>query len=371
MPDRLLISGLAGTPGRILVTAGLIEALDVDAPSDVPTVDGAGLSAAPGFIELQVNGVGDADFTADPRSIHRGAASLPRHGVTSFLPTIVTSSPGTVEGALAALADADDRVGAVPLGLHVEGPFVSPHRLGAHDPALRRDPDTDEIRRWLSGGVRMVTLAPELPGGLDAIEVIAAAGAVAAIGHTDADAATASRAIDAGARYATHLFNAMPPLGHREPGTVGAVLADERVTIGLIADGVHVHPLVLDLVARAANGRVSLVSDAVATGLGGRSLTHGPDGARLPDGTLAGASTGLDHAVRAFAGIAGRDAALAAVTEVPARLLGLDDGRGALRVGGRADIVLLTGDLEVAATIVGGHVAFRSPGAAALDPDPG
>ena len=107
---------------------------------------------------------------------------------------------------------------------------------------------------------------------------------------------------------------------------------------------------------------MSLVSDAVATGLGGRSLTHGPDGARLPDGTLAGRSAGLDHAVRTFAGIAGRDAALAAVTEIPARLLGLDDGRGTLRVGGRADIVLLTGDLDVAATIVGGRVAFRSPG---------
>ena len=255
-------------------------------------------------------------------------------------------------------------------GLHVEGPFISPHRLGAHDPGGRRDPDLDEIREWLAGGVRMLTLAPELPGGFEAIEIVAAAGAVAAIGHTDADAATAARAIDAGARYATHLFNAMPRFDHREPGPVGAVLADERVIVGLIADGIHVHPLVLGTVARVAAGRVSLVSDAVATGLGGRALTHGPDGARLPDGTLAGGSGGLDLGVRSFAGIAGREAAMAAVTETPARLLGLDDGRGTLRVGGRADIVLLTGDLDVAATIVGGHVAFRSPGAAALGPAP-
>ena len=368
MPDRLLITGLSGSPGRILVTDGLIEALDGDEPPDVPTIDGAGLSAAPGFIELQVNGVGDADFTADPASIHRGAAMLPRHGVTSFLPTVVSSPRGTVEAALASVAGPPSPDGAVPLGLHVEGPFISPHRLGAHDPAWRRDPDLDEIRAWLSGGVRMLTLAPELPGGLEAIEVIAAAGAIAAIGHTDADAATASRAIDAGARYATHLFNAMPPLDHREPGPVGAVLADERIVVGLIADGVHVHPLVLAIVARTAAGRVSLVSDAVATGLGGRSLTHGPDGARLPDGTLAGGSSGLDHVVRTFAGIAGREAALAAVTEIPARLLGLDDGRGTLRVGGRADIVLLTPDLDVATTIVGGRVAFRSPGPAAPDP---
>ena len=323
----------------------------------------------PGFIELQVNGVGDADFTADPPSIPRAAAALPRHGVTSFLPTVVTSPRGTVEGALAALTRSVD--GATPLGLHVEGPFISPHRLGAHDPALRRDPDLGEIRDWLAGGARMITLAPELPGGLQAIEMIAGAGKVAAIGHTDADAAMTNRAITAGARYATHLFNAMPPLDHRAPGPVAALLADERVTVGLIADGVHVDPLVLELVARVAAGRVSLVTDAVATGLGGRPLTHGPDGARLPDGTLAGGTAGLDHVVRTFAAIAGREAAVAAVTEAPASLLGLDDGRGKLRVGGRADIVLLTADLEVAATIVGGRVAFRSPAAAAPGPDPG
>jgi N-acetylglucosamine-6-phosphate deacetylase len=368
MHDRLLVTGLEGHPRAILVTNGLIEALDSDEPLGVPTIDGAGLSAAPGFIELQVNGVGDADFTADPASIHRGAAMLPSHGVTSFLPTVVTSPRGTVEAVLAELPSAAAPGAAVPLGLHVEGPFISPLRLGAHDPAARRDPDLAEIREWLAGGVRMLTLAPELPGGLDAIEIIAAAGAVAAIGHTDADAATAARAIDAGAHYATHLFNAMPPLDHREPGPVGAILADERVVVGLIADGVHVHPLVLGMVARVAAGRVSLVSDAVATGLGGRAVSHGPDGARFPDGTLAGGSAGLDHGVRGFAGIAGRDAALAAVTEVPARLLGLDDGRGTLRVGGRADIVLLTGDLDVATTIIGGRVAFRSPGAAAPDP---
>jgi N-acetylglucosamine-6-phosphate deacetylase len=368
MPDRLLITGLVGHPRAILITDGLIEALDGDGPSGVPTIDAEGLSAAPGFIELQVNGVGDADFTADPASIGRGAAMLPRHGVTSFLATVVTSPRGTVEAALAALPAAAAPDAAVPLGLHVEGPFISPRRLGAHDPAARRDPNLDEIREWLGGGVRMLTLAPELPGGLGALELIATAGAIGAIGHTDADAATAARAIDAGARYATHLFNAMPPLDHREPGPVGAILADERVVVGLIADGVHVHPLVLGTVARAAAGRVSLVSDAVATRLGGRALTHLPDGARFPDGTLAGGSAGLDHGVRGFAGIAGRDAALAAVTEVPARLLGLDDGRGTLRVGGRADIVLLTDDLDVAATIIGGHVAFRSPGAAAPGP---
>jgi N-acetylglucosamine-6-phosphate deacetylase len=360
MPERLLVDGLAGSPGRILITDGLIEALDGPVPAGVKTIDGSQLSAVPGFIELQVNGIGDADFTADPTSIARAATALARHGVTSFLPTVVTSPRGTVEAALAVVA-ATPADGAVPLGLHVEGPFISPQRLGAHDPAHRRDPDLDELRAWVAAGARIVTIAPELAGGIEAIELVAGAGAIAAVGHTDADAATATRAIDAGARYATHLFNAMPPLGHRAPGAAGALLADERVTVGLIADGVHVDPLVLRIVAGAARDRISLVSDAVATGLGGRGLTHGPSGARLPDGTLAGGTGGLDHVVHAFATIAGRDAAIAAVTATPARLLRLDDGRGELREGGRADIVLLTAELEVVATIIGGRIAFGSP----------
>ena len=289
--------------------------------------------------------------------------------MTAFLPTIVTSPRGTVERALAALGSVTD--GAAPLGLHAEGPFISPSRLGAHDPAHRRDPDSGEIRAWVERGARLVTLAPEIPGGIAAVEAIVEAGAVAAVGHTDADAGMTRRAVDAGARYATHLFNAMPPLHHRSPGPVGALLADERITIGLIADGIHVDPAVLAVVARAAEGRISLVSDAVAGGLGGRGLSHGPEGARLPDGTLAGGSAGLDHVVRAFAGIAGREAAIAAVTDTPARLLDLEDGRGTLRIGGRADVVLLTEELEVAVTIIGGRVAFTSPAAAARAPAPG
>ena len=363
MPERLLIDGLTGDPGRILIVDDLIEALDQPAPAGVPVLHADGLRAAPGFIELQVNGIEDADFTADPSSIARGAALLPRHGVTSFLPTIVTSPRGTVEHALTVLAR--DPEGAAPLGLHVEGPFLSPHRLGVHDPGSRRDPDLGEIGDWLAGGTRMITLAPELPEGMEAVDAIVKGGGIAAIGHTDADAETTRMAVAAGARYATHLFNAMSPLHHRAPGPVGALLADERITLGLIADGVHVDPLVIGLVARAAGGRVSLVSDGVATRLGGRALSPGTGGARTDDGTLAGGVAGLDHAVRTFAAIAGRHAAIEAVTATPARLLRLDDGRGTLRVDGRADIVLLTDDLEVAATIVAGRIAFRSPAAAA------
>jgi N-acetylglucosamine-6-phosphate deacetylase len=370
---RVLLRGLAGEPGAILIEGERIAALGTDAAAaeatgassdetSVMIVDG--LRALPGFIELQINGLDERDFTTDPGAMWEVGGQLARHGVTAFLPTIVTSPRGTVEAAMRALAAAPDVVkGPVPLGIHVEGPFISPARRGAHDQRHLRDPDLGEIAESVAGGARMITLAPELPGAIEAIEQIASAGVVASVGHTDADATTTARAVDAGARYATHLFNAMPALHHRSPGAAGALLDDERVTVGLIADGVHLDPLVLRLVHRLASGRVSLVSDAVAHRLARDELRRDADSARLPDGTLAGSVHQLDHGVRTFAAAtASVEAALDAVTATPARLLGLDDGRGTLRVGGRADIVLLTSRLEVAATIVGGLPAHLAEG---------
>jgi N-acetylglucosamine-6-phosphate deacetylase len=358
VPDRLLISGLRGTPSAILVEDGRIAAFDADALSAnaSQTLAAAEWTAHPGFIDLQVNGIDDLDFTSDPSAIGRAGEALAAHGVTAFLPTIVSSRPGTVEAAIAAWreATATPAVGARPIGLHVEGPFLSARRAGAHDPAALRPPDLEEIDRWVADGVRMITLAPELPGGCEAIARVSAAGAVAAIGHTDADAATTVQAIEAGARYATHVFNAMPPLGHREPGPVGAILDDARMTVGLIADGRHVDPLVLGIAARAARGRLSLVSDLVGGRLGHQPLERG----QREDGTLAGGRTGLDAGVRTMAAIIGLEAAVEAVTATPTALLGLDDGSGALRIGGVADIVLLTERLEVAATIVRGERVF-------------
>ncbi len=338
--DSLLIRGLRGSPSAILVEAGRIAALgpDAEAADADATLDADGWTAHPGFIDLQVNGIGQIDFTRDPSSIPRAGAELARCGVTAFLPTIVSSPPGTLEAAADALgATAHEAAnGARPIGIHAEGPFLAPSRSGAHDPAQLRSPDLGEIERWLHAGVRLITLAPELPGACEATELIASRGGVAAIGHTDADAETTRRAIEAGARYATHLFNAMPPLGHRSPGAVGALLDDERVTIGLIADGRHVHPLVLALAARGMRGRLSLVSDGVGDDLGGQPLDDG----HRPDGVLAGGRVGLDEGVRTMAG-----------------LIGLDDGHGELRVDGVADLVLLTEELGVAATITEGHAS--------------
>lgn len=377
MPSSLLVRGLAGhgdldSPPAVLLAAGRIAALGADAErraGDVDRViDGDGLAAAPGFIELQLNGIGGLDFTSDPGSMGRVGAAPARYGVTAFVPTIVTSPRGTVDAALDALPP--EAPGApVALGLHVEGPYLSPARAGAHDPSLLRDADPDEISRWIaSGRLRIVTLAPERQGAIAAIEQLVDAGVVVSIGHTDADAPTTAAAIEAGATYATHLFGAMTPFHHRAPGAPGALLVDERVTVGLIIDGRHLDPMVVELVARLARGRVSLVSDAIAAlglgdgehRLGGRTV-HVRDGAaRLPDGTLAGSVVGLDACVRAFAAITGSArAAVAAVTETPARLLG-DRERGRLEVGARADLVLLDDRLGVRTTIIGGVVAFEA-----------
>jgi len=365
-------------PRAVLITGGRIVAIDAEAEAlanaDPGTnqLDARGLAAVPGFIELQINGIGGRDFTDDPAAMWDVGAMLAAHGVTSFLPTIVSSARGSVDAALAAwVAGADQpHDGAVALGLHIEGPYLAPARRGAHDLGHLRTPDPQEVGAWVrSGALRILTMAPELPHAMEVIGFAHAKGVVVSVGHTDADAVTTFAAIDAGARYATHLFNAMPPMNHRAPGAAGALLADDRVTLGVIADGHHLDPLMLGLIGRLAPGRISLVSDAVAvldTRDGahrlGDQVLHVSDGAvRLADGTLAGSAAGLDACVRGFATVTGSArAAVKAVTATPARLLRIGHERGTLRPGAIADLVLLTPALEVAATIIGGKMAYQS-----------
>lgn len=379
MPPSLLVRGLSGhgdlgSPSALLLDDGRIAAVGSDADARgtdaARAIDGTGLAAVPGYIELQVNGIDGLDFTSDPSSIGRVGTAPARHGVTAYLPTIVTSPRGTVEAALDECRAAVVTEGhPIPLGLHVEGPYLSPRRAGAHDRSLLRAPDREELAAWIdSGGLRLLTLAPELPGAVAAIEQLVGAGVIVSIGHTDADAGSTARGIDAGATYATHLFNAMSALGHRDPGAPGALLRDDRVTVGLILDGRHLDPVMVELVARLAPGRISLVSDAIAA-LGlpdgahrlGAATVEVRDGtARLADGTLAGSVAGLDACVRAFAAITGSArAAVEAVTATPARLLG-DRDRGHLTPGARADVVLVDRDLQVRTTIVGGAVVFEA-----------
>ena len=364
-----------GLPIRIVVDGSQITAItEASSKREMPTgarlLDASGLIASPGFIDLQVNGAAGHDITSDPSAMWEIGEALARHGVTSFLATIVSSPPGVVDAALDAWRTAPAARGAVPIGLHLEGPFLALSRAGAHNPENLRLPDQEESAGWSrAAGARIVTLAPELPGALDLVKGLSARGVLVAIGHTDADAATGRAAVDAGARYGTHLLNAMPKLDGLAPGLAAALLADDRVTIGLIADGIHVAPEMLDTVRRTAGpGRLSLVSDAIAgldlppgrVRLGDVDVVVGPEGARLADGRLAGAIAGLDVGLRTLVAATGceRAEAVAAVTSTPATLLGLDDGRGRLEVGGRADITLLTPELDVAATFVAGELAW-------------
>ena len=241
--------------------------------SEVPCPPGAqqlraeGLLLAPGFIDMQINGAFGMDFTASPELIWQVAALLPRYGVTSFLPTVITSPLETIEIARKVVQSAPpDFRGTWPLGLHLEGPFLNPAKRGAHDPAYMRLPDLQIIDGWSpESGVRMVTLAPELPGALDLVGVLVARGVVVSAGHSMATIEQARAGFEAGISYGTHIFNAMPPLDHRQPGLAGAILADSRVTAGMIADGIHVHPDIVSLVWKAKGAaNTSLVTDAMA-----------------------------------------------------------------------------------------------------------
>jgi N-acetylglucosamine-6-phosphate deacetylase len=326
-------------------------------------VDARGAHVVPGFVDLHCHGGGGAQFggtgAAAVAAARTVAATHRAHGTTTLVASLVSRPVAELRETVTALADlvADGLLA----GVHLEGPWLSPHHRGAHDPAQLRDPAAADVEALLSvagGVVRVVTIAPELPGGLDAVARTAGHGAVAAVGHTDADAALARAAVDAGARLATHLFNAMPPVHHRAPGPVVALLEDERVVVELIADGVHLHPLTVTHAARSAGpGRTALVTDAMAAAGSadgdyrlGELLVEVRDGtARLAGGgSIAGSTLTLDRALAFAVHAAGLDldAALAAVTSVPAALLGRDD-RGHLEPGATGGAVLLDEGLEL------------------------
>jgi N-acetylglucosamine-6-phosphate deacetylase len=367
----------------VVVDGGVIAEVIVDPRNGdlgEGDIDCEGLVIAPGFIDLQCNGAGGVDITNEPHRVVDVAAELPRFGVTSFLPTVVTAPASTRTDAIATMADFTRQPTrpttagpvATPLGLHFEGPMISRKHLGAHVPRFAADPETllDEIETWASSGVvSLVTLAPELGHALDVIETLVAAGVVVSAGHTGMSPPDFARARAAGLSYVTHLFNAMAPFGHRSPGPIGAVLADPSVTVGVICDGIHVDPVAVAVAWRALGPhRMSLVSDASpALGapygrfdIGGFEVIHDETGVRTLDGTLAGSALPLDLAVRnliAFAGCSLADA-LATVTSTPATLLGLSD-RGVIRAGARADLTIVDHAGGLHRTIVGGDTAWN------------
>jgi N-acetylglucosamine-6-phosphate deacetylase len=346
---------------------------DIPPPSNAFRIDASGLIAVPGLIDLQCNGGFGFDFTADPTTIWRVAQELPRYGVTSFLPTIITCPSETVQRAQTLLQTGapENFRGATPLGLHLEGPFLNPAKRGAHNPAYLRLPDVNVVRDWSPQmHVRLVTLAPELEGALQVIRALCEQGVVVSAGHSMATFDEAQRGFDAGITYGTHLFNAMPPLDHRAPGLAIALLHDPRVTIGMIADGIHVHPALVALAFKQKSPQnFTVVTDAMSALsmtpgkylLGDFTVTVDETSARLDDGRLAGSILSMDQALRnlmAFTHCSLREA-LTPMTKTPARLLHLETERGSIAPGYFADLVLLTPDLRVAATMTQGQWAWR------------
>lgn len=376
-PDTQIDDGvLLIERGRILAVG---DATHIAAPDDAEVIDAGGLIVAPGFIDLQLNGAFGDDFTRAPDTIWRVAAGLPRWGVSSFLPTIITSPLSQAAQAQETLESGPPAgwQGSVPLGLHCEGPFLNPQKKGAHNPAHLRPPTRADVVAWSpESHVRLVTLAPELPGALAVVEELTKRGVVVSAGHSMATYREAKAGFAAGIRYGTHLFNAMPPLEHREPGLPGALLSNPAVTIGIIPDGIHVHPSIVAL-AWAAKGpqRLTVVTDAMAA-LGmapGRykiadqevivsAHDQGVNEARLASGSLAGSVLAMDEALRRlirYTGCTLADA-LATITATPADLLGLGHERGRLRAGAWADLVFLTPTLEVVRTLVAGVTCYQA-----------
>jgi N-acetylglucosamine-6-phosphate deacetylase len=363
------------TLGVVIVKEGRIsEVRTGDLDSNIPGRLRNAHIISPGLIDLQINGAFGHEVGGDADALAGLAAALPATGVTSFLPTLVSGSVEAYRAGAAALRASGKAPGARRLGLHLEGPLLSPSRVGAHDPAAiaggaaSLESVLDELIS--ANAVRVVTLAPERPGALPLIRRLRDAGIVASLGHTEATFAEFVAGIDAGASLVTHLYNTMRPFQHREPGSVGAALTDDRVIVGMIADGVHAHAAALNLALRAKGWEhLALVTDAVsATGrapgiyaLGGAPIVSDGHAARRLDGTLAGSTLTLDRAVRVMIELAGAhvEEALSMATQVPARLLGRED-LGRLAPGCIADLVLWNPSMEVEATYVGGRLAFGS-----------
>jgi N-acetylglucosamine-6-phosphate deacetylase len=347
-------------PGDVEIADGVI------AGYGLPSANGRGI-ASPGFVDLQVNGFGGVDFLdADGDGYARAGEALLETGVTAYLPTLITAPEERLVAALGEIVEGGR--GPRILGAHVEGPFLSPRRLGTHPPSARSDPDPGLLERLLAAGpVRLCTLAPELQGALELVDLLVARGIAVSAGHTDANAEEATAAFDRGVRTVTHLFNAMRPFTHRDPGVAGAALARPDVVVQVILDGAHLAPDTVRLVWRAAAGRVALVTDAVAGAgidgdgsyrLGDISVEVRDGVVRSNDGVLAGSVLTMIDAVRNLHALGvPLDAALEAATSVPAQVIGADTGR--IELGAAADVVVLSEELEIERVLVAGeaHVA--------------
>jgi len=372
---RVWCDGLFVPMDLIIESGRIVEMGSETAESPGQTLDASGCWVVPGFIDLHIHGGGGADFVDGTEAAVQAIADFQAtHGTTRTLASLVPVEWDRLREAVHSLSKL-----SMPalLGIHLEGPFVSPRKPGALDVSRMRAPDEAAFRELVAGchnAVRMVTFAPELPGSSALLTAIGEIGAVAAIGHSDASYAEVASAIASGAQHITHLFNAMREMHHREPGVVGAALGDSRVSLELIADGIHVHPSIIrfvieDLVHRDQLDRLCLISDAIrASGrsdgtymLGEIEMVVRNGMAQLKDGTLAGSMLTLDQALRnviEYGGLSLAEA-ISLVSRNPARVLGEED-LGTLRPGAQADVVLLDEDLRVHTTIRAGEIVYEA-----------
>ncbi|HYI25130.1 MAG TPA: N-acetylglucosamine-6-phosphate deacetylase [Thermomicrobiales bacterium] len=370
-----ILFGTHFEPGTVVAEGGRIVDVirvhlrDGNLPPAVFDVD----YVTPGMIDLQVNGavgVGADGSAANVEQISRWSLAS---GVTGWLPTIVTAGASLYPRVFGAFRDVDRSIGATPLGLHLEGPFLSPARKGAHVLKFIEDASDELFDSWLGEpDIRLVTLAPEREGGIDRIRRLVDRGVVVSLGHTDATLEEFAAGVDAGATKATHLFNAMSPMHHRAPGAMIATMLDDRVTAGIIPDAVHSHPATVRLAIRAKGpDRLAVVSDMMsATGMGpgtydlGRQRVHVTETtARLENGTLAGSVLTMDQAVRNLVAWGEVTPAIAVhmATRVPADLIH-ESERGRIVAGARADLALWDRDLRIMHTVLAGEVAWTAPG---------
>lgn len=338
---------------------------DAETVVDATDLAGPGAVLSPGFVDIHGHGGAGAAYDDGAEAIRAARALHREHGTTRAVISFVTAPLDDLARRVGEVADLMTTDADI-LGSHLEGPFLDPGHGGAHEPSLLRTPEAADVQRLLDAGrgtIRQVTIAPELPGGLEAIRLITASGAAAAIGHTNADAATTAAAFDAGASILTHAFNAMPGIHHRAPGPVLAAAADRRVVLEAIADDVHLDPRVLRLLFDAAPGRVALVTDAMAAAggedghydLGAVQVTVRDGVARTDEtGAIAGSTltqdTALRRAVRAGVPLI---EAVRALTDTPARAVGFGGRLGRLDAGCPGDAVLLDADLRVRRVWVG------------------
>ncbi|MCL5997549.1 MAG: N-acetylglucosamine-6-phosphate deacetylase [Chloroflexi bacterium] len=360
----------------VLARDGVIEqvAANVEAPAGATVIDATGQVVVPGFVDIHVHGAMGADtMDAMPEALETMSVFFARHGVTGFCPTTMTAQREQIDAALDTIKAVMARgtSGAQVLGAHIEGPYLNVKQCGAQPPALIRPANREEYCSWFDRGVtRLITIAPEVAGNVDLIDEALLSHIAVAIGHSDAEYATAQKCFQRGITQATHTFNGMRGLHHREPGTAGAVLANDDVVAQVIADNLHVHPAVMNIIYKCKTAaKLALITDAMeAAGLGDglyklgvQDITVRDGQARISNGSLAGSTLTMDTAfgnIRAATGCSLNDAArMCSLT--PATSINLGDRKGNIAPGYDADVTILDDDLHVVKTIAGGRLVYE------------